>query len=185
MDFYFLAIDLPSEIKQQLSSITYGLPSVSWIEEENFHLILREIGEVNDQILFDLQEQLRQMTFLPFSIQLKGIKYQQTKRGDGMLWIEGLPKESILKLKQQIDRCLKTLSALPSERSFVPLHVLLAKFENLSKQRLGEYLMMHGLFESASFEVSQFALFRKHKTTKRTFFEKIEVFNSDPLMFFD
>lgn len=181
---YFIAIDFPPLIKQQLKSICFGLPCAEWTDEENFILVLRQLGQLNDQLLSDVKESLKQVAFLPFSMELKGIGQHQSKRGDGLLWTEGKPIDSLLKLKQQIEKELKPLSLTPSERSFYP-RVTLAKYEHMADQRLGEYLMTHNLFKSDAFEVSQFILFSMHTTAKRTLFVKEDVYTANPLLFLD
>ncbi|EKN97715.1 LigT-like phosphoesterase domain protein [Leptospira interrogans serovar Pomona str. Pomona] len=36
----FLGISIPEEIKEQLTSICYGLPDIRWVPKENFHITL-------------------------------------------------------------------------------------------------------------------------------------------------
>ena len=50
----FVAIDLPTGVKEQLRGICYGVPGANWLNEEQIHLTLRFIGEVEGGVLREL-----------------------------------------------------------------------------------------------------------------------------------
>jgi 2'-5' RNA ligase len=184
MDSYLVGLDLPFLIKKELKAVCYGLPLVNWVEEENFHLVLRYIGQINDQTLADLKKALSQVSFLPFSIKLKGIDYFHEKKGNGVLWTDVSPLEPVVNLKKDIDKHLKNLPITPSAHSFKP-HVVIGKYERLPSHKLGEYLTVHSLYQTDAIQISQFTLFRTQVTFKRTFYQQIEQYDSNPLIFLD
>ncbi len=181
---YLIAIDFPTSTKRQLASFCYGLPAVHWIEEENFYLILRYIGPVNDQILVDIKESLAHVSFLPFSIQLQGVEHSYSKRGEKILWVGISPHPSLINLKKEVDKALKNLKIAPNEHPFKP-YIAIGRYEHLNPDRLGEYLSLHSLYRSESIEVSCFTLFCIQVTPKRTIYQEIKQYPSNSLFSLD
>ena len=54
----FVALTLPEEIREALAALENGLPGVRWVPEENLHLTLRFIGEVDGGLAHDIDEGL-------------------------------------------------------------------------------------------------------------------------------
>jgi len=50
-----------------------GLPGARWIDQENLHLTIRFIGEVEDTYAEDIHYSLSTLRFETFPIRLKGI----------------------------------------------------------------------------------------------------------------
>lgn len=69
----FVGIDLPEEIRDQLKSLCCGLPGARWVKPEQLHLTLCFIGEVDGTTFLDIKEVLSEITFAPFSLQLRGV----------------------------------------------------------------------------------------------------------------
>ncbi|MBV5317458.1 MAG: hypothetical protein JZU50_06585 [Desulfobulbaceae bacterium] len=57
----FVAIDPPSEIREQVATICCGLPDARWIPPEQLHLTLCFIGEVSSSAFLDIREVLREI----------------------------------------------------------------------------------------------------------------------------
>ena len=46
----FTGLEIPAALGQSLSLLRGGLPGARWIDPENYHLTLRFIGDVDDEI---------------------------------------------------------------------------------------------------------------------------------------
>ena len=46
----FTALEIPAALGESLSLLRGGLPGARWIDPENYHLTLRFIGDVDDEI---------------------------------------------------------------------------------------------------------------------------------------
>src|SRR5215831_18351394 len=68
----FVGIGFPPELKLQLSSLCAGVPGAKWVEPGNFHLTLRFIGEVGENIAADIDEALSRLRARRFTLQIAG-----------------------------------------------------------------------------------------------------------------
>ena len=46
----FTGLEIPASLGESLSLLRGGLPGARWIDAENYHLTLRFIGDVDDDI---------------------------------------------------------------------------------------------------------------------------------------
>jgi len=175
---YFLALPLPSLIRQQLALLCYGLPNVRWVEEENFHLTLRYLGPLTNSEEEKIKSYLTQLFFRPFFIQLQRIGHFHSKKDQGVLWVGIQSSPPLIELKKRIDRALQPLKLPKDDRGFQP-HVTLGRYQTLNKNRLEDYLLSHLNYESSLIEINQCILFRSHQTPKHLIYESIETYSSD------
>ena len=50
----FVGLEIPPEVQQPLSFLRGGLPGARWIDPENYHLTLRFIGDVDDDVAHEV-----------------------------------------------------------------------------------------------------------------------------------
>lgn len=173
MDSYFIAISLPVSVRTRLASLCFGLPSVHWHDEENFHLGLRYLGPLTSLQLEDIQNCLQDLFFHPFQIALQGITFQKSSKNHrGTIQVQISPNPDLEVLKKEIDSLIKGLNLPKEERPYSP-HVTLGHYEKLDPERSADYLHANGDFTSPSFEISECLLLRIHQTPKRTYYEVI------------
>lgn len=173
MNVCFIGFDLPSSIKHKLKTFCYGLPSVDWMEEENFQLIVRPLGLIKEEATIEIQDRLSQVSCFPFTIRLKTVSYSRASKREANIWIGAAPIDPILNFKKQIDKELKPFALSPNDRSFKP-SVTIGTYETIADQRLAEYLMMNSLYQSENILVSEYSLFQVKTTSKRIYHEKIQ-----------
>jgi 2'-5' RNA ligase len=177
---YFLALPLPPIARARLATFCYGLSQVRWVEEENFYLILRQFGPLTSQVLTTIHERLENLFFLPFSLVLQGVGHYHAKGNRGTLWMGVAHPSPLISLRKEIDRHLRDVQLRPDERSFHP-HVILGFYERLDPQRLGDYLITHGDYQSWPIEVTSCLLLRSLQTSKHTIYEVIEEYLASQL----
>jgi len=155
----FIAIDFPSEIKEGLSSLCYGLPGAKWIDIDQVHLTLRFIGEVDGGVFRDIRSVLGNVIAEEFSLEIKGVGCFPLRKAPRVLWAGVEKSESMLRLKQKIDSQLIRLGIEPEKRKFSP-HITLARFrQKPSSGRVANFLAGNGLFTLPEFPVSEFHLY--------------------------
>ena len=54
----FVGIEFPPELKLRLSLLCTGVPGARWVDPGNFHLTLRFIGEITEDLAGDVDEAL-------------------------------------------------------------------------------------------------------------------------------
>ncbi|EQA64729.1 2'-5' RNA ligase-like protein [Leptospira alexanderi serovar Manhao 3 str. L 60] len=69
----FLGISIPEEVKEQLTSICYGLPDVRWVLRENFHITLVFLGDQSNEQVDTLSEFCSQISFPEFDLNLQSV----------------------------------------------------------------------------------------------------------------
>ena len=69
----FVGIEFPPELKLRLSLLCTGVPGARWVDPGNFHLTLRFIGEITEDLAADVDEALVRRQGRPrFTLQLAG-----------------------------------------------------------------------------------------------------------------
>ena len=93
----FIAVDLPDTIKENLESMSFGIPGAKWVRPEQLHLTVRFIGEVDGALFRDIKNILDEVSAAAFSLQLKGVGYFPPRGAPRVLWV-GLEKSEPLLL---------------------------------------------------------------------------------------
>ena len=57
----FVGLPIPADIRLSLSKLSAGLPGAKWVKEDNFHVTLRFIGEVDEGLADDIDAILSQV----------------------------------------------------------------------------------------------------------------------------
>jgi len=131
----FIAINLPEEIKKELSSFQTKWPELPcrWTKKENLHITLIFLGYLNDEELLEVLKITKEVASRnsPFSINLKKIIYGPPKKmPPRMVWAEGEKSEELGKLQKDLENSLLTSSIKglpePEARPYTP-HITLGR----------------------------------------------------------
>ena len=82
----FVAIRPPQAVLDLLIDTMEDGPELGWVSEDNLHLTLRFIGEVERPQANDIADQLSRIRFAPFEIAIRGTGRFHRKGGGGALW---------------------------------------------------------------------------------------------------
>jgi len=107
----FIAINLPEDIKKELSSFQSNWPELPcrWTKKENLHITLIFLGYLNDEELLEVLKITKEVVSRnqSFSINLKKIIYGPPKKmPPRMVWAEGEKSEELGKLQQDLENSL-------------------------------------------------------------------------------
>lgn len=161
----FVAIDLPGEIKKDLYSICYGVPGAKWVPEEQLHLTLRFIGEVDGGVFTDIKDALEDIRLDAFAMKLKGLGYFPPRKKPRVLWVGVEPKDSVTVLRNRVESRLVKLGLEPEQRKFSP-HITIARLKDTPVSKVTRFLEGNGLFATDTFPVSEFHLYSSVLTPK-------------------
>jgi 2'-5' RNA ligase len=154
----FVAIDPPTEIREQLAGICWGLPETKWIAPEQLHLTLCFLGEVSSDAFLDIQEALSEIKSAPFALRLQGVGFFPPRGQPRVLWAGIETSEPLAVLQRKMITRLFALGFEPENRKFAP-HITLARLHEVPATKVGKYLAMHGLLSSSPFVVEKFLLY--------------------------
>lgn len=161
----FVAIELPEWVKAELSSLSFGLPNANWVPDDQLHLTLRFIGEVDRFQFEEIATALTEVQLDPFDLVLEGVGTFPPRGTPKVLWV-GLEKsEPLQQLHRRVDSALHQAGVPPEGRKFSP-HITLARLKDAPMSRLGPFLTGHALFKLEPFEIEEFHLFSSKLTPK-------------------
>jgi len=160
----FIAIDLPDEHKSRIATICSGLPGTRWIPEEQIHLTLRFIGEVDGASYGRITEALSEVRAEPLELKVRGIGHFPPRRSPRVLWL-GLDKsEPLIQLRFRIETKLQQSGLAPEGRKFSP-HITIARFKKTPLDKIAAFMAGHSLFELPVFRAEEFHLYSSHLTS--------------------
>lgn len=158
MSRIFVAIDLPPAVKRELAGISSSLPGARWVREEQIHLTLRFIGEVDGGVFEDVRQGLADIRGSAFTMRLAGLGIFPPGRHPRILWAGVEPLEPVVDLHNRVESVLVHLGLAPEGRSFSP-HVTLARLRDTPVAKVTRYLADNAVFVSTGFEVQAFHLY--------------------------
>ena len=150
----FIAIDLPSEIRDALSSLQRDLKTVTtsarWVAPESIHLTLKFIGEIQDHRVDEIDTELQGLSWKPFPVSVRGAGFFPGSRSPRVFWA-GMEASTMDGLAQEIDTRMERLGFEKEKRAFRP-HLTLARARDM---RLDTALVV----AAARFENEEFGAF--------------------------
>jgi 2'-5' RNA ligase len=100
-------------------------PALRWVGDEQLHLTLRFIGEVERPLANDIAAALQELGSRAFELRLSGVgKFE--RRSGGAIWAGVEPKEPVAALAAKVERALQQAGLEPEHRAFAP-HITLAR----------------------------------------------------------
>lgn len=157
----FVALEIPERVKERLSMIGGGVPGARWMTDDQLHLTLRFIGEVDDHVAHDIDDTLVGLRAPAFTLELAGVGEFGSKYPRA-LWAGVRPNDALMHLQRKIETALQRIGLPAEARKFSP-HVTLARLKGAPREKVMAFLTHHSLFSSASFPVSRFVLFSSHQ----------------------
>jgi len=160
----FIGIRPPEPVRDLLVDAMEGLEGARWVDEENLHLTLRFVGEVERPVANELAAQLDRISGAPFLLRLRGVGHFTRASRFGArptaLWA-GVPDSAPLEaLRQKVERACDAAGLGRETRRFTP-HVTLARL-NRSSGGIGTWLASFGDLRAGPWEAREFILFESH-----------------------
>ncbi|MFH7326525.1 RNA 2',3'-cyclic phosphodiesterase [Desulfurivibrio sp. C05AmB] len=162
----FTAIDLPEAVAGRLAAMSFGLPGARWVPEEQLHLTLRFIGEVDGGVFREIRAALADVRAAAFPLTLQGFGCFPPRGPARILWAGVEPGAPVAALYRKVENVLvRQELAEPEKRKFFP-HVTVARLQNVPPAKLGNFLAGNNLYHSETFMVEEFHLYSSQLTSK-------------------
>ncbi|HZG08823.1 MAG TPA: RNA 2',3'-cyclic phosphodiesterase [Allosphingosinicella sp.] len=159
----FVAIRPPRPIREHLLGLMQGVADARWQDEEQLHLTLRFIGEVDGRTADDVDATLSSVRHPPFTIALSGLGAFERRGSPLALWAGVAPHDSLKALHKKVDQALVRGAGLePERRAYLP-HITLARFGR-GGGPLGGMVERGAAVSSQPFEVDSFSLYESRLT---------------------
>jgi len=168
----FVAIRPPASVRALLLGAMGGISGARWQSEDQLHLTLRFIGEVDRHRGSDIHAALGGIHHAPFEIALNGIGAFERRGQAEAVWAGVAPPEPLKALHNKVDAALTRVGVAPDQRAFLP-HVTLARLKP-SSGSVGNLLEQSGGLTSPPFAVDHFALFESMLTPEGAVYTIVE-----------
>jgi RNA 2',3'-cyclic 3'-phosphodiesterase len=165
----FVGIELPPEMKLRLSLLSTGIPGAKWVDPGNFHLTLRFIGEVGEDVAADIDDALGRLRARGFTLQLAGTGVFGGERPRA-LWVGVERQPELVSLRDKIEQALIRIGLDPEPRKFAP-HVTLARLRDPALDMLAEFLAANAQFRAPPLPVEHFSLIASFLTKAGSIYE--------------
>jgi 2'-5' RNA ligase len=122
----FVALRPPPPIRTGLAVTMGGIADARWQDDEQLHLTLRYIGEVDRRMAEDVADAMAQVHAPPVEVAIAGVGAFDRRGRIDALWAGVAPYDALAALHRKVDRALVRLGLAPEGRAYLP-HVTLAR----------------------------------------------------------
>jgi 2'-5' RNA ligase len=165
----FVGIAFPPELKLRLSLLCTGVPGARWVDPGNFHLTVRFIGEIPEDLADDVDEALAGVKAARFSLVLAGTGVFGGRRPH-TLWVGVERSPELVRLRDKVEQALIRVGLEPEQRKFAP-HVSLARLRDPDLEKLGHFLAVNARFRADLLPVDHFSLIASFPTKAGSVYE--------------
>jgi 2'-5' RNA ligase len=173
----FAAIRPPESVRTTLLDLMEGVPGASWQDEDQLHLTLRFIGEVDRHQAEDVAALLSSVRQPRFSIALNGLGTFDRRGVPVTLWAGVAPHQPLKSLHKKIDQAVQRAGVEADHRAYAP-HITLARLSR-SGGPIAPWLEKTGGVSSPEFTVDSFALYESELSPKGAIYTIVERYKLD------
>jgi 2'-5' RNA ligase len=173
----FVAIRLPATVRARLLDLMGGVAGARWLPDDQLHLTLRFIGEVDRHLAQDVDAALSSVHHPSFSIALNGLGAFERRGEPVTLWAGVTPHEPLRALHKKIDQALVRVGVEPDRRAYMP-HITLARLPR-GAGPVGPLVEQSGGVAGPPFAVDRFALYESRLTPDGPLYEAVERYGLD------
>lgn len=171
----FVAIRPPPPVRARLLDLMGGVAGARWQDEEQLHVTLRFIGDVDRHLARDVDAALSSVHHPAFSIALNGLGAFDRRGEPVVLWAGLAPQEPLRALHKKVDQALVRVGVEPDRRAYMP-HVTIARLPRSAGSVQG-LLEQSGGITSPPFAVDQFYLYESRFTPDGPVYMPVEIYS--------
>jgi 2'-5' RNA ligase len=170
----FVAIRPPGPIRDLLVDAMDDSPELRWISNDNLHLTLRFIGEVERPVAEDIAAALASIRCPGFELRVAGL-WRFDRRNGGAVWAGVEPRKPVSDLAAKVDRACVQAGLQPEQRAFHP-HITLARYGRQSAAAAREFEERNAALSASSFEVHSFILYESRLSRHGADYEAVQIY---------
>jgi 2'-5' RNA ligase len=158
----FVAIRPPGPVRARLLDLMGGVAGARWRDDDQLHLTLRFIGEVDRHLARDVDAALSSVHHPAFETVVNGLGVFDRRGEPATLWAGLSPLEPLRALHKKVDQALVRVGVEPDRRSYMP-HITLARLPR-GAGPVGPLVEQSGGVGSPPFVVRDFRLYESRLT---------------------
>ena len=145
----FVALRPPRPVRDLLRAAMHGISAGRWQDDDQLHLTLRFIGEVDRHRAEDIAAALGALHAPAITARIAGVGMFERRGWSHTVWAGVEPAAALAALHRKVDQLLARVGIDAETRAFVP-HVTLARL-NRSAGPVAPFLTLHSDLASAPF----------------------------------
>jgi len=153
----FVALRPPPALRDLLLGTMDGVEGARWQDDDQLHLTLRFIGEIEPPQAEDLAAELGRIDAPPFELSIAGVGHFEKKGRLSALWAGPAPSPPLDVLQRKVERACQRAGLEPEHRKFTP-HITLARLSGAAGP-VGDWLSAHGALSAGPWPVTEFRLY--------------------------
>ena len=170
----FVAIRPPAPVRELLLDAMGGISGARWQTEDQIHLTLRFIGEVDRHVADDVHAELGAIRHPAFEIAINGVGAFERRGQPETVWAGVSPQEPVRTLHKKIDQAMARVGIEREQRAYLP-HITLGRLKR-SSGSVRALLERSGGLRSPPFAVGRFSLFESKLTPEGAVYTEIETY---------
>jgi RNA 2',3'-cyclic 3'-phosphodiesterase len=153
----FTALEIPDDAADAIAALRGGLPGARWTDPSDYHLTLRFIGDIDDRLARDIEDELADAGRGAINVVLNTIN-SFGGHDPHTLYLGATPSRPLSDLAAAHESLLRRLGLKPEKRKFTP-HVTLARMRHGSVLDIADYIASRGLIRPIHFKANRFVLY--------------------------
>jgi RNA 2',3'-cyclic 3'-phosphodiesterase len=155
----FVGLELPASCKTTLLSLDPHLTGVRWLAEDQLHLTLSFLGDVEAPAADRLREALAEVRVPQFFLPICGIGVFNARGRPSVVWAGvGKGHPHLFALHRRIQDAVLNVGLEPDLRPFHP-HITIGRAKGISRQALQPFIRRYAETNFGMFEVTGFELY--------------------------
>lgn len=182
----FIAIEIPEEIQKRVALLAQSLSgsgtNVRWVKQENIHVTLKFLGDVEEARIEELARSVAEVTkrMAPFEVSLSVVGVFPSMRSPRIVWVGvGEGEETIEQLQKGIEENLARIGFPKEDRKYTP-HITIGRVK--SKRGVEELVakLKQTSFNSEPFRAEGVTVFGSKLTPQGPIYTKLREIGFSP-----
>ena len=173
----FVAIRPPEPVRSLLRAAMGGVSGARWQTDDQIHLTLRFLGEVDRHQAVDVLAALGAIHHPRFDIAINGLGTFERRGQPETVWAGVAPHQPLKTLHKKVDQAMTRVGIEPDQRAYLP-HITLARLKRGSGP-VRNLLEQSGGLKSEPFLVDRFALYESQLTPDGAVYSVVETYSLD------
>ncbi|MBN8806948.1 MAG: RNA 2',3'-cyclic phosphodiesterase [Sphingomonas sp.] len=170
----FVALRPPPAIRALLAAAQGGVPGARWQDDDQLHVTLRFVGEVERPVAEEIAAVLGQIHAPAITVAVAGVGAFDKQGRVDTLWAGLAPAAPLAHLHRKVDQALVRVGLEPERRTYLP-HVTLARLARGAGvgPAIERWRADHAALASPAFAVDAMVLYESRLAREGAMYEPI------------